>query len=252
VAAFGSRRVDRHGYLFRDTGERGDEDRAQRLDEHLGKIVRLHDDGRVPDDNPFRDRCPLHGRDLFTGNRNVQGAALNPVSGELWAHEHGPNGGDELNIIRAGVNYGWPIITYGRNYGTGTKIGEGTERADVEPPLTHWIPSIAPCGMAFVTSDRYPGWKGSLVIGALRGAQVQRLELDGTKVLKRESLLIGFNEHSRCAREPRRLPMLTDSPDGIAGSSPELPYHRSGVSIRQTTLSTPTHCYPTFPTARDP
>jgi aldose sugar dehydrogenase len=150
------------------------------------------------------------------GHRNVQGAALHPQTGELWTHEHGPQGGDELNVVEAGRNYGWPVVTHGRNYGTGTRIGEATQRADVPDPLSVWIPSIAPSGMAFVTSDRYPGWKGSLLIGALRGAQVQRLELDGRKVLKRESLLVELNERIRDVRQGPDgwIYLLTDSPEG--------------------------------------
>jgi len=215
---FGSRLAfARDGRLFVTLGDRfSRKDDAQTLDTHHGKVVRIEADGKVPPDNPFVATPGAKPEVWSYGHRNIQGAAIHPESGELWTHEHGPQGGDELNVTRAGKNYGWPVITYGRNYGTGTKIGEGTERADVEPPLTHWIPSIAPSGMAFVTGDRYPGWKGSLVIGALRGAQVQRLELEGTKVLKRESLLVGFNERIRDVRESPDgwLYVLTDSPDG--------------------------------------
>ena len=133
---FGSRLVfDRDGYLFITLGDRGEQDRAQRLDDHAGKIVRLHDDGRVPADNPFVQRAGAKPEIWSLGNRNVQGAALHPRTGALWAHEHGPQGGDEVNLIRAGVNYGWPVITYGANYGTGTKIGEGTAKPGMAQPI---------------------------------------------------------------------------------------------------------------------
>ena len=133
-------------------------------------LLRLRDDGSVPPDNPFVGRSDALPEIWSWGHRNVQGAAIHPATGDLWATEHGPQGGDELNLVQPGRNHGWPVITYGRNYGIGTKIGDGTERADVVAPLAHWVPtSIAPSGMAFLTSDRYPGWKGNLFIGALRG-----------------------------------------------------------------------------------
>ncbi len=215
---FGSRLVwARDGRLFVTLGDRfSRKDDAQTLDTHHGKVVRIEADGKVPADNPFVGRAGALPEIWSLGHRNVQGAALHPATGELWTHEHGPQGGDELNVTEAGRNYGWPVITYGRNYGTGTKIGEGTERAGIEPPLRHWIPSIAPSGMAFLTSDRYPGWKGSLFIGALRAAQLVRLELDGRKVVKTESLLGDFNERIRDVRQGPDgwLYLLTDSPDG--------------------------------------
>jgi aldose sugar dehydrogenase len=143
---FGSRLVfDPAGLLYVTLGDRGERHQAQRLDDHRGKILRLHDDGRVPADNPFGARPEI----FSFGNRNVQGAALHPGTGALWTHEHGPQGGDEVNVIRAGQNYGWPVITFGRAYGTGFRIGEGTSRPDVAAPLHVWVPSIAPSGMAF-------------------------------------------------------------------------------------------------------
>lgn len=218
TAHFGSRLVfGRDGRLFVTLGERfSRRDDAQGLDNHLGKVVRIEPDGRVPADNPFVGRAGALPEIWSLGHRNVQGAALNPASGELWTHEHGPQGGDELNVDRAGLNYGWPVITYGRNYVTGTPIGEGTEKAGMEQPLTYWVPSIAPSGMAFLTSERYPGWKGSLFIGALRGAQLVRLELDGTRVVRRESLLVNLNERIRDVRQGPDgwLYVLTDSEDG--------------------------------------
>jgi glucose/arabinose dehydrogenase len=122
------------------------------------------------------------------GNRNVQGAALNPATGELWAHEHGPQGGDEVNIIRPGRNYGWPVITYGVNYGIGTKIGEGTAKAGMEQPLWRWVPSIAPSGMSFYMGNRFPNWKGNLFVGALKDMSLVRLTLEGNVVVHEERI----------------------------------------------------------------
>ena len=187
---FGSRLVfDRQGYLYITLGDRGDMGRAQRLDDHAGSVIRLHDDGRVPADNPFV-ALPNALPEKFTlGNRNIQGAALHPATGALWAHEHGPQGGDEINVIRAGVNYGWPVATYGRNYGSGTPIGEGTHKAGVAQPLLQWTPSIAPSGMVFYTGDKFPAWRGNLFVGALRGQMLVRLELDGERIVREERLL---------------------------------------------------------------
>ena len=186
---FGSRLVwDRDGNLFVTMGERGRMDEAQNLSAHNGKIVRLTDAGRVPPSNPFANKPPTLPEIFSYGNRNVQGAALHPVTGELWAHEHGPQGGDEVNIIRAGRNYGWPVITYGANYGTGTKIGEGTAKAGMEQPLWKWVPSIAPSGMAFYDGDRFPKWKGNLFVGALAGRLLVRLVLDGDTIVSEERI----------------------------------------------------------------
>lgn len=217
-AHFGSRLVfARDGRLFVTLGDRfSRRDDAQTLDNHHGKVVRIEPDGRVPADNPFVASAGALPEIWSLGHRNVQGAAVHPGTGELWTHEHGPQGGDEVNVTRSGRNYGWPVITYGRNYGTGTKIGEGTEKAGMEQPLTTWVPSIAPSGMAFLTSDRYPGWKGNLFVGALRGAQLVRLELDGEKITRRESLLLTLNERIRDVRQGPDgwLYLLTDNADG--------------------------------------
>lgn len=189
---FGSRLVfDRQSYLYITLGERGDKERAQRLDDHAGSVIRLHDDGRVPSNNPFVGKPGALPEKFTLGHRNIQGAALHPQSGELWAHEHGPQGGDEINIIRAGTNYGWPVITFGRNYITGTAIGEGTAKAGMAQPLWQWTPSIAPSGMAFYTGERFPGWRGNLFVGALRGQMLVRLTLDGERVVREERLLEG-------------------------------------------------------------
>jgi glucose/arabinose dehydrogenase len=215
---FGSRLVfARDGRLFVTLGDRySRRDDAQTLDNHHGKIVRIEPDGKVPADNPFVNRSGALAQVWSVGHRNVQGAALHPQTGELWATEHGPQGGDELNVVRAGRNHGWPVITYGREYGTGFRIGDGTARADVVAPLTHWIPSIAPSGMAFLTSDRYPGWKGNLFVGALRGQLLVRLELDGDKVTREHRLLTGLGERIRDVRQGPDgwLYLLTDSPNG--------------------------------------
>jgi glucose/arabinose dehydrogenase len=220
---FGSRIVfDRDGYLFVTFGDRGDsprkgaEQRAQKLDDHAGKSIRLFDDGRVPSDNPFVKTTGAKPEIFTYGNRNMQGAALNPLTGKLWTHEHGPQGGDEVNIMNAGVNYGWPVITYGVNYGVGTKIGEGTEKSGLQQPIHKWVPSIAPSGMAFYTGDKFPKWKGSLLVGALAGQTVARLTLDGDKVTGEERLFTG--ELGRI-RDLRQGPdgfvyVLTDSPEG--------------------------------------
>jgi len=204
---FGSRLVfDGKGYLFITLGDRGEMARAQRLDDHAGSVIRLHDDGRVPADNPFVGKPGAKPGKFTLGNRNMQGAALNPRSGELWTHEHGPQGGDEINVIRAGVNYGWPVITYGANYGTGTKIGEGTAKAGMAQPLLQWTPSIAPSGMAFYTGDRFPKWQGNLFVGALKFQMLVRLQLDGERVVREERLLQGAVGRIRDVRQ---------GPDGL-------------------------------------
>ncbi|MEN8214639.1 MAG: PQQ-dependent sugar dehydrogenase, partial [Pseudomonadota bacterium] len=170
-------------------GDRGDMPRAQRLDDHAGSIIRLHEDGSIPRDNPFVSRSDALPEIYSYGHRNAQGIALHPRTGDVWIHEHGPQGGDELNIIRPGANYGWPVITYGVNYGTGTRIGEGTHKAGMLQPLHYWVPSIAPSGMAFYTGDQFPQWQGNLFVGSLKFQQLVRLELEGDEVVKEERLL---------------------------------------------------------------
>ncbi|WP_421886012.1 PQQ-dependent sugar dehydrogenase [Methylibium sp.] len=185
-AHFGSRLVfARDGTLFVTLGDRySRRDDAQTLSTHHGKVVRITDDGGVPPDNPFVKQPGALPEIWSYGHRNLQGAALHPASGALWVHEHGPQGGDELNIATRGANHGWPVITQGREYGTGMKIGDGETRADVVPALTTWVPSISPSGMAFVGGDRYPAWRGQLLIGALKARGLARLELDGTRVVR--------------------------------------------------------------------
>lgn len=215
---FGSRLVfARDGTLFVTLGDRFTQrDRAQTLDNHLGKIVRIRADGSVPPDNPFVDKPGALPEIHLYGHRNVQGAALHPATGRLWTHEHGPQGGDEVNLERAGANYGWPVVTWGREYVTGARIGEGTERADVTPPLWQWTPSIAPSGMAFCTGDRYPAWRGSLFVGSLKFRLLVRLELDGERVVREERLLPDLGERVRDVRQgpDGLLYLLTDEADG--------------------------------------
>lgn len=216
---FGSRLVfDRSGALFVTLGDRfSRKDDAQTLDNHLGKIVRIDTEGRAPADNPLIGQAGALPEIWSWGHRNVQGAALHPETGALWATEHGPQGGDELNIVEKGRNHGWPVITYGRNYGTGTRIGEGEARDDIVAPLRHWAPvSIAPSGLAFLTSDRYPGWRGNLFLGALRGQALLRLTLDGPRVVAEDRLLTRLGERIRDVRQgpDGLLYVLTDNADG--------------------------------------
>jgi len=214
---FGSRLVfDRSGLLYVTLGDRGDRPLAQELDNHVGTVVRLHDDGSVPADNPFVGRSGAAPEIYSYGNRNVQGAALHPGTGELWTHEHGPQGGDELNVIRAGVNYGWPVITYGVNYGIGSSNGAGTEKLGMAQPLHYWVPSIAPSGMAFYTADRIPQWRGDLLIGSLKFATLVRLELDGERVVHEERMLEGRLGRIRDVRQgpDGAVYLLTDADNG--------------------------------------
>jgi aldose sugar dehydrogenase len=172
---------------------------AQNLANHLGKIVRLRPDGSVPPDNPFVARAGAKPETWSYGHRNAQGAAINPQSGKLWEHEHGPRGGDEINIPEAGKNYGWPVIGYGIDY-DGTKIHESTQKAGMEQPIKYWVPSIAPSGMAFYSGDLFPSWRGSLFVGALAGQILVRLEVRGDTVGSEERLLRELNERIRDVR----------------------------------------------------
>ncbi len=214
---FGCRIVEsRDGMLFLTLGERFYRmDEAQKLDNDLGKVVRLTKDGAPAPGNPFVGRPAALPEIWSYGHRNPQGATLAP-DGALWIHEHGPQGGDEINLPQAGRNYGWPVITYGENYGGG-KIGEGlTAKAGMEQPLHYWVPSIAPSGMAFLTSDRYgPAMKGNLFIGSLKFGYLARLEIAGGKVV-REHKLLARGERVREVRQgpDGLLYVLTDSPNG--------------------------------------
>ena len=200
---FGSRLVfDRAGNLFVTLGERNSRrESAQDLGSHLGKVVRIRPDGSVPADNPFVGRKDVMPEIWSYGHRNVQGAALHPRSGQLWTHEHGPQGGDEVNIDVAGANYGWPVITFGREYVTGFRIGEGSVRADVTPPRHQWTPSIAPSGMAFYSGALFPHWQGSLFVGSLKFGMLSRLSLDGDAVVAEERLLGEIGHRLRDVRQ---------------------------------------------------
>jgi glucose/arabinose dehydrogenase len=215
---FGSRLVfDRDGFLYITLGDRGEMERAQKPDDHAGSVIRLHDDGRVPKDNPFVGKPGWKPEKYTLGNRNLQGAALHPQTGLLWTHEHGPQGGDEINVIRAGVNYGWPVVTYGVQYGIGTRIGEGTHKPGMAQPLYYWVPSIAPSGMAFYTGDRFPRWRGDLFVGALRDQMLVRLRLDGESVVAEERMLKDTIGRIRDVRNgpDGLLYLLTDEPRGM-------------------------------------
>jgi glucose/arabinose dehydrogenase len=202
--------------LFITLGDRGERERAQKLGDHAGSVIRLHDDGRVPEDNPLVHMSRPKGEIFSWGHRNIQGAALHPETGVLWTHEHGPQGGDELNIVSAGANYGWPVITYGKEYVTGWDIGEGTHKEGMVQPIHVWTPSIAPSGMAFYTGDRFPGWRGSLFVGALKFQLLVRLELDGERVVKEERYLQGELGRIRDVRSgpDGYLYLLTDARNG--------------------------------------
>jgi glucose/arabinose dehydrogenase len=190
-------------------------DEAQNLSNHLGKIVRIAPDGSVPKDNPFVGRHGAKPEIWSYGHRNSQGAAINPVSGKFWMHEHGPRGGDEINIPQAGKNYGWPVIGFGIDY-NGAKIHESTSKPGMEQPIRQWTPVIAPSGMAFYTADLFPQWKNNLFIGGLASQVLVRLELDGEKVTKEERLLQDMHQRVRDVRAgpDGALWLLTDSPNG--------------------------------------
>jgi glucose/arabinose dehydrogenase len=205
----------RDGTLFVGLGDRfSRKDDAQNPGNHLGKVVRITRDGQPAPDNP---RAAGMAPEVWSlGHRNIQGAAVHPGTGELWAVEHGPQGGDEVNVAERGRNYGWPLVTYGRNYGLGTRIGEEGPKPGYEQPLHYWVPSIAPSGAAFVTSDRYPGWQGNLLVGALRGRVLVRLSLDGRRIVGEERLLLDLAERIRDVRQGPDgwIYLLTDGSDG--------------------------------------
>lgn len=187
---FGSRiEFDDQGFLYFSIGERGERDiNPQNIKLDGGKIYRLRDDGSIPADNPFVSDSEAKSAIYTFGNRNPQGMSKHPETGEIWIHEHGPQGGDEINIIKKGANYGWPLVTYGINY-SGTPITDKTEMEGMEQPLHYWDPSIAPSGLAFVTSDKYPSWKGNILVGSLAFQYLERLQLEGNKVVYREKLM---------------------------------------------------------------
>lgn len=207
---FGSRIVfDGKGHFFLGLGDRGSMQQAQNTLNHMGCIVRLRDDGAVPSDNPFVNNSNFLPEIWSYGHRNIQGMDWNPLTGELWAHEHGPQGGDEINVIKKGNNYGWPLATFGEQYGGG-KIGEPTYPG-TELPIHHWTPSIAPCGMAFITSNRYPGWRGHLMIGSLVRQHLNKTVFSGRKLISETRYFEGEG----------RIRNVVQSPDGFIYFSDE-------------------------------
>jgi glucose/arabinose dehydrogenase len=213
---FGSRLVfDREGLLYVTLGERYRRDMAQDLTNTLGKIVRITTDGAPAPGNPFLNRAGAKPEIFSYGHRNVQGAAIEPKSGALWAHEHGPRGGDEVNEIKAGANYGWPIATYGIDY-SGMRIAESGEAEGVEGPLYVWAPSIAPSGMAFYEGDQFPDWNGDILVGALAGQMLVRLQRQAGKIVAEERLLTDLGERIRdiAVDVGGEVYLLTDSSDG--------------------------------------
>jgi len=214
---FGCRIVQANdGNLFLTTGDHySHRDSAQTLDNHLGKVIRIAPDGSVPKDNPFVGRKGALPEIWSYGHRNSQGAVLHPQTGKLWMHEHGPRGGDEINIPEAGKNYGWPVIGYGIDY-SGAKIHKGTHQDGMEQPIRQWTPVIAPSGFTIYTGDLFPKWKGNAFIGGLRTSILVRLELDGEKVVKEERLLGEMRERIRDVRQgpDGALYLVTDNSAG--------------------------------------
>src|SRR5687767_2177791 len=213
---YGSRLVfARDGKLFITQGDRQNQrPKVQDMTSTIGKIVRINPDGTIPTDNPFVKREGARPEIWSLGHRNAQAAALHPETGELWTVEHGARGGDELNNPKAGRNYGWPVITYGVDY-SGDRIGEGSAREGMEPPVYYWDPVIAPSGMAFYTGDRYPGWKGHVFVGSLSGSLV-KLTLQDGRVTKEERYLGDLRERIRDVQQgpDGYLYLVTDSADG--------------------------------------
>jgi glucose/arabinose dehydrogenase len=197
---FGSRLLfDGNGHLFISIGERGEMQQAQDLSNHQGTIVRLHDDGRVPADNPFVGRQDARPEIWAYGIRSPQGLSCPPETGALWEVEHGPRGGDEINLILPGRNYGWPVITYGINY-NGSPITDITEKEGMEQPLHHWVPSIATSGIAIYDGSAFPGWKGSVFVGGLAGTRLARVSFEGTRPVAEETLLADLRHRIRDVR----------------------------------------------------
>ncbi|TJY36249.1 PQQ-dependent sugar dehydrogenase [Pontimicrobium aquaticum] len=202
---FGSRlEFDNDGYLYFSIGDRGNRDvNPQNIERDGGKIYRIHDDGKIPVDNPLvKDRNAKKAIYSY-GHRNPQGMVKHPETGKIWTHEHGPKGGDEINIIESGKNYGWPVISYGINY-SGTKFTDITKKEGMEQPIHYWDPSIAPSGMEFITSNIYPGWKGNLLVGSLKFQYLNRCVIENNKVVKEEKLIEGLG----------RVRSVKQGPDG--------------------------------------
>lgn len=220
---FGSRLLfDAQQFLYISLGDRGfkpslcEKQPAQLLNNHLGSLLRILDDGSIPEGNPFIGVKDARSEIYSYGNRNIQGMTMHPQTGKVWTHEHGPQGGDEINVMQAGVNYGWPVITHGVNYGSGSKICEGREKLGMQAPLYTWVPSIAPSGMVFYNGDKLPAWRGNLFVGSLKFGLLVRLVLDGQKIVHEERLL--DNKYGRI-RDVRQGPdgylyLLTDAKNG--------------------------------------
>ena len=213
---FGSRLLFADGYLFVTAGERGEPDRAQDVGDPAGSVIRLLDDGRVPEDNPFIRQADARPELYSIGHRNPQGMAREAATGRIYAVEHGPKGGDELNLIEPGVNYGWPVITHGKSY-MGFKIGEGTHKEGMAQPVHYWVPSISPSGLMIYDADRFPAWQGSFFAGALSGELLVRLEVADGKAVVEERMLEDLEERIRDVRQgpDGLIYLLTDHPDGM-------------------------------------
>ena len=203
---FGSKLAfDGKGYLYFGIGERGQHfDFPQKRDNSNGKIHRIHDDGRIPSDNPFVNTPGAIKSIYCYGNRNPQGNCFHPVTGDLWETEHGPMGGDELNLIKPGINYGWPVISYGKNY-DGTVLTKLTHKEGMEQPIIQWTPSIAPCGMTFVTGDKFKNWENNILVGSLRFNYVERIVLENQKVVHQEKLVEGIGRVRNVVMSPEGL-----------------------------------------------
>ncbi len=204
--------LDGKGYLFITIGDRqwpseGDlsEHPSQSLSSHNGTTIRLHEDGRVPEDNPFVGQDGVHPEIWTYGHRNAQGLAIHPETGDVWLNEHGPQGGDELNLVRPGLNYGWPVVGFGVNYRTGIAIHSATHQDGMEPPVHIWVPSIGVTGMLFYTGAAFPDWRGDMIVASLRGEQLVRLTLDGQQVAREETLISGMG----------RIRDVRQGPEGI-------------------------------------
>jgi glucose/arabinose dehydrogenase len=218
---FGTRFVFAGGYIFFAIGERGGMMEAQNLSRPNGKIFRLHDDGRVPKDNPFVGNKDAIGGIWSYGHRNPQGLTMDPRDGSLYDTEHGPRGGDELNLILPGRNYGWPVVTYGMNY-NGTPMVAETEKEGIERPLTYWVPSIAVCGLDFYAGDKFPKWKNDLLAGALAQQEVRRIRVANRKVVEQEVILKNIGRVRDVAAGPDGLVyVVLNQPDRIVRLLPE-------------------------------